>query len=739
MRSFHSRVPSSSPSKVVAELKTHYESSSSHSHFESDSAPSPPTPPPPILLFPNPRRENPHHFSALLLQIVALGASVLGILVRRGGTRSGRKETAKDGLESSRARQTRRLGEDGRQELIEINLLLSSYAALPRGESCEEEAGAIMIPSRMEMLALNTAVRPVVKLLESIGEEKPNHWTVMAVLAFATPIPRPERTPRLNLQSPALAIPSSLLSNSDSSFLTSVSPDQTSLYERSQPLFILWAWRTFIALHASPWKLEEFSTVDTSILQSFLAFAASTSTSPSMRRARLRIFEELSELLEERCTKAADSMPSPELLPHVSTVMVNFGIESLSIGHLPTFFKLLNRASSPLSLASRIALCSRSLERMRLDRDMRGGRGLVRAVFIALKDNIDVMAANLTAPLVPKVKGKRIRRIAPKFNVETLRNVEEAIITLLRGIKLDIAMESSITHIIVQILLCARSNVFTTTSGKDFITRVLLHMVQSRNPQLALRIFGALPRGDRTLPHYNAVLRSHVAAISNRIWLSLLRHPILRPDVLSLSSRLTSHIRKADPNLSAAREDWRIALELGVIPGLKEWNKLLHLVVQCGTPRQVRRCFSELKRHFKPDIVTFNIILGFHIRNEREGAKGLRRGASNIAAIKKDLKWIEGHKIEVNDVTKMIVLKGMTKWKREVGTMELVDICRKVMGLDLLERREPEMVEGPLLRPLEGNARAVAFRTIIGAFGKRGETRMRGRLIRIRARERRNR
>lgn len=649
----------------------------------------------------------------------------MGILVRRGGKRGGGKGTENEGLESSRARQTRRLGEDGEQELIEINLLLSSYAALPRGESLEEEGGAIMIPNRMEMEALNAAVRPVIHLLDSIGTDKPNHWTVMAVLAFATPILRTEPPHLQNVQSSA---------DSTSAFLTSALSHPVSLYERSQPIFILWAWRAFIALHPSPWKLEEFTIVDASILQSFLTFSTSSTTSDSMTRARLEIFEELSELVLDGCTRVVKSIPRIKLLHHLTTALVNLGIASATHGGLPTFFKLLDPASSPLPTSSRIALCARSIQGMGSDHEMSDGRGrLVEAMVIALKDDVELLA-----PLGSKVEAKGT--VGQKFNVDMVRNVEMAIITLLQGLKVDIALESSITSIIEQILLSARSNVFTMTADKDFITRVLLHMVQSRNPRLALRIFNALPPADRTLSHSNALLRSHIAPISTEIWTALLKDPILRPDVLSLSSRLASHSHKSTLNLLAAREDWRKALQLGIIPGLKEWNKLLHLVVHCGTPKQVARCFSELKGHYTPDIVTFNIILGFKIRNEKEGALGMRRGASNIAAIKMELKWIEEHKVEVNAVTRMIVLKGMTKWKREVGTLELVKMCRKVMGLDLLAPEEPEMVvDGPLLRPHEANERAVAFRTIIGAFGKRGETRMRGRLIRLRARERRNR
>lgn len=759
VRTAHQLSPTASPSTLLASQRPIL-------YDDEGDATHPPTPPPPIAFLPQPDRPNPHLLSAALLQAIFLGASAMGLLMRKRVRNDGGKARAADDgreeeiLDDAVVQQTwakaeldkrRKEGESSPSDVPSLNLLLSAYAEVAVDVPPQSEKLGVRAQRKAHKAALRrrqTDLEQVASLLAQFDQRslKPDHWTVLAVLAFANPTE-----------------------------LLSIDAFEQSALVHSQLGLHQWAWKAYAELGPDGPPSSSPITPDThlTILQTFLQFFDSPladSLAPSVLLKRITTLS--SRLLSSASTPSSLPTPPPALL-------IQLGLLALDARCTDVVTQLLINSTLPPRERQSLALAV--LEAASIDEDWRQNRDLVRFVAETLVD--------ATTELCTTTRKEDL----------DMPLVERASTLLMTGFGVDIPLEPFLTSLILAFLhLPDGHSQFTP----NFLPTVLSVLVDARHPSSAYRIISLIPRPLRTTQHYYALHRSHHCRTSRYAWQELQERwaaEEIKPEVEAWEARMTGHIkagsgggmapstmgpstretnrRRAKEALEMAHEDLLLLQKHGIPRSTKLSNKLLRLSSKASWEPSWRRHVGRQWRDFeveregdsagmeegsfeegrrmrgkalrgKVDDATRAIMLGRHLQSPDRGPRTSSYGRKQMAEVKRELEMggkamrrrFGGNEARASeekvDILPNIVLSSLTRWALEVNTATLVKLARQSLNIDLksptkissLSFSAPATLLGltvdsqPIPTPEQFSMfRRPAYRTLLKALRNRGE------------------
>lgn len=673
--------------------------------------------------------------SAALLQAIFLGASALGLLMRRKVRNDGkgaRGDDAEGDLLDDAALQSRWAKEEldkRRQEgeyvvsdVPALNLLLSTYAEVDPSSLADWDdsmtAAHRTNAARALRMRRDLQLRHVSSLLARFDgvSTKPDHWTVLAVLAFA----HPNRSTAASKKSAASA------------------------FAQAQPILTQWAWEAFAQIdHGATSAAEGHRTIASTFLD-YLDSALSSKLSPSTR-AEMR----------SRLSGPDSSPPSTSSPP---SLLLQLGLLALPARQTDILVSLLSDSALPAAERSSLALAT--LETIALDEDWRQNRDVVAFVAQSL--------ASATAELCG-AGGEGL----------DLALVERACHLLIHDFGVDVPLEPIYSSIILSVLSVHSES----ADNLDFLPSLLTSLSDARHPSLAMRVLHAIPRHQRQAEHYYAVLRSHHRPVSNAVWAELQERWAageVAVEVEAWEGRLTGLLRAAkgggagvggarklstaEVNLQRARKvlktahaDLRLLEAHGLRRSQKVWNKLLSLSSMASSEPAWRSHVGKQWRDVdaeeaggdggrlargsamgdKVDEATQAILLG----RKLESHSG-QRGKRQMRTVRDELVKLDGtmqrrrgggrdrQPSSEIDILPNIVLKNLTRWDREVPTPTLLNLAFQNLGVDLLaDIPLPSRHQPPTAEQFD-KVRRPAYRTLLKALRNRGEHHYRRRLMR---------
>ncbi|KAM0750849.1 hypothetical protein T439DRAFT_380699 [Meredithblackwellia eburnea MCA 4105] len=772
--------PNPSPKSVIAAL--------------SSSLNQQPEPPPTVLhppltadtgSEPDPSHPNPHLLNAFWLQALFLGASALGLLVRRPKQHSS-SSTAISSIES-RDVEEEAIATRLHAESLEINLLLSSYSPFPTEDPTtgREMREPFSLPRALRALdaiaGALTRFSPEEDWLVPEGESGaavPDHWTVLSVMRFVNSLPKHPADP----------------------------PTKVDL---AKPTLVLWAWRAFVSLSLRERERGRACTqtgmptgtgtrtrahpADVPLLASFMDYL---SNPPSFgMEMTLEVMESLThylaggELVTSR-PPPLDPPPSRPLLPPLplpippkahSTILNALSTLSLSYQSIPSIIHLLS-LNSQLGVRERIKLGHGALLMLSKNEDWRSMKPLVRLVGEMVADNVRLafgkerrewrrLGMNPDEELRGPVEGGSHTELTRDDLVLVRGSVD-----LLKGrFRVDGPLEDIYSDIVLVLLSHAQTLPPSTSLPPTWILSILTSLVHARHPKLALSVFLSSDPTTLTIKHYNALLRLDHIPTSNQVFRTLvLRSETnadndersssvqLRPTHDTFVSRLValSHPRNREIAHDRAYETLRImstrfSLEMNV----KIWNALLNVLVKSGCgERRVYRAWLRMERSgVKPDGYTWMILLGRMTRGcavtgEGRGKEGGETRTTKVGSGRIGRRQIKGvlrrtrelEEVELGEggeskedfqkIALNVLLRTLGRWADTIRTRELVVLCREVLGVDLSLPLDDQRVTIPSREEWE-KTRKQGYAILVKALGNRGEKALKRTLVEARRRE----
>ncbi|SCV73441.1 BQ2448_7367 [Microbotryum intermedium] len=690
----------------------------SQDHSQTNGAP---TPPPPIAYLPHSSSENPHLLTAFLLQAIFLGASALGLLVRKTSTvqridDSSKSKSAPTSV-SKRAEADLASRKQRRTEEIDnvpaLNLLLSSYVELSEPEvkvapSTKETVVSSFVTRKMERMP------HVVEVLSRFSEARarPDSWTTLAVMAF-------------------VEVPSKVVWE-----CLSGSPETKDRFGELNALsdkLVEWAWQAFVGTPENGMSPE----VKATLVSSFLQWAARTEVVEEGNTTALahRVIDHFSSSRPE-LTVAQRALLGQAALRHSRTDLV----------------AQLLAADSALDPRARVDLAASTLTVL-ADHDEWHRRGDV-VLYTA-----EAFVTSLEQHWASSSDADASRAIDA-----TLRaTLDRCLTLLLHRFRIDAPLEPFYARIVE--LVMVRDPTSFTSSRLRFILDAL---ISARQAKLATKVFLLIPASSRTLPQYESMLHSHRAMTSDRVWSDLLNHPTFVPTVGSLSARLSSHLLTRRPQLAIHDFDLirqrlntktlQILSESDRLKWTKCYSKLYTLYVR--TKHDVS--LSRLRRRMKDDLgheaekTDVSMGVGLLLRDVLgrpwdlgEARRGRLKGRKQVERVGKTWRWIEqsavgrkmtrveeaegGVGVGVGAVSRGILnnvgLKGLVKWNCVVDASGIERIAEKVLGAE----DEMGLDKVGVMREDEfEKVRKVAYKILMRALEERGArdqcTRLRKRL-----------
>lgn len=664
---------------------------------EENSAPSPP---PPISFLSHPRPPNPNIISALLLQVVILGATTLGLIRRRNAS--------------------------GKEGDVPSPLDVASPVIL--GPSTDLAATNLVLSSWAERGSCSRALLDEVKALESINhslasmrsqELDPNHWTIIALLAFVTTPPAPASVEK--------TLP-----------LADLVPPTRTKYELARPILALWAWRRYSELRSSESEPpKEQRRNDHTILESFIDLLSDSKFAETLEH------DIATELVEGMFGLVGDGS-------RTSLMNQRFRLGQIAISHRvwsvprqlltplapPSAAPLLQPAttSRPLVRATdRLTLCLELLQMIKGEERSRGDRDGIMMIAEALL----AITQELSAPRTfqgkssePQIVSKsdalaplRIPSVAPAgecvfrpLRPADVARLEEAVGYLLEGFGIDRDPSKTICAIVTIVL---RHSTERLSLSPEFLLRLLDHLITSRNPRLALALFDNLPPRAQTLALHNAVLRSHLARVSQNIWDRLLHHPTLVPTADSFYARLVSHADRTNHDLVRARDDLRRMKEMSLPRRTDIWNKLLKLVSNTGSELMFMRQWRRMAdARVELDVKTFTILAADKL-NKHAGVRQIKDLAKEVEALERQKVGRRGERgLFAKEVTANLAFKAISRWSFAFNADKLCDVAERMLADTASSRAEPS--DKPSRAHYETVRRPI-YRLLAKGLGARGD------------------
>ncbi|GAA6059962.1 hypothetical protein JCM10212_001311 [Sporobolomyces blumeae] len=438
--------------------------------------------------------------------------------------------------------------------------------------------------------------------------------------------------------------------------------------------------------------------------------------------------------------------------------------------------RTLDLSSPPVHLVARLgeaALSAKDLEVL---------ARLARLESLAPSTRLDLVVKSLEVAATRQIWRNDRETILPLATlfadlVVACRGLDKASAELLRrglcllrsAYSIDRPLEPFITRALLSAL--STSADMLLSEQRSLVTDVLRHLVRSRNPKLARRVFEAIPAEQLRLSHFYPLLASSHVATSQAAWDLLWSHPNLPLTPHAVSSRFTSHAQPTTPRSvhKTARQDLHNILVRGDVEvTIDVWNKYLQVVCRFSGDVAVRRTLAKMDRAgverndaTRTILVQREMVRGdVQVRKRRgtdedalrdfDGTDAKDRvaikrragGRAQLRMVREAVRQAQAAKDPRDgtpptvDITPNLVLKSLTRWSSECDTARLVQLTRLVVGVDLVEpeptnnsRRAVQPtardILGPKLDWTEQEYRKLrtpAFRTLIRAFERRGRT-----------------
>lgn len=465
----------------------------------------------------------------------------------------------------------------------------------------------------------------------------------------------------------------------------------------------IWAWNVFHRIAASPTP-SPFHNI---ILRTFGQLVLNTVPQfPSSDVNRV-----LSQLAPQLLTLARDEADSSCL-----GLLTSLGDYALAHRRSDVLIRLL-QSCSPLPPRARFSLCARILEELAADE-------LWREKELVAIPRLARLMVDTSAEMTLQQPDVAI--------------VERVVKLLMDDLRHEVAMESEAADLVRAALQAS----LDFTPG--FLPGHLRQLIDARQPRLALQVFRSLPKGSHTIDHFHPLLRSHHGPTSQFIWDLQLEAAKSRPDLAptfeSFSHRLTSHGHKDNNDLSAAYRDLCLATWMGVPRTRKMWNKLLKIVIQCGSDLSLRRQVAKMRRSgIGWDDATRNILLMRRMTGEpaldrmalrqagitrhgaadngTDGSEAVNdddndaetvrsvKGRRQMERVRDNLKHLERQLLHWSaydeggtapppdsdpvstsrpvDLREDILLKNLTRWPREVNSRMVAQLAERTLGVDI--------------------------------------------------------
>lgn len=609
-----------------------------------------------IRLDPQPHSHERRLLTPFLLQALFLGASALGLLARRKVRPAASEVRTKEG---GRGRLAREEAENRVDELQALNLLVGAFTIPPEeGAATEKRAWDWKKGS----------LQPLLELVKTITTQAlpVNRVTVASVLQF--------------IASP----PPSFASTSDT---------QVQHYVLARPVLASWAWEAYNALPPSdtpllPSPSAPSPSFDSTIIHSLLSLVYSdTSREPLPHLRRIdqsgRSISADRDLLNSISQKVLEdpSAASEELLEALAAAAIR-------ACRLDILEGLLERGP-PLSATLRLDLASKALDL--LARSGEEGRRNTAQVLARVADiEVAVLALQEVGHSeVDRIHGtlRRLQRAFPATGVAFNNRIASVILFLL-----DTAPEKTVQH-------------------PRLLLDTLQYLVRSRTPRAARRIFDAIPPLHHRLEHFEALLSSSHFPLSTFAWEALLVHPTLTPRTESFAAYLSSHTNPKAPSSSLASVHRAIYLmnTLGLPKTPEIHSLLLRILVRHASDPTLRRTLARMEREqLKQDEQSFAILasremvrqdtqkrtvvvtgeLGVQEARiiERARRSGMRTQAKKVAKAvqeaREKLAASAGGDVET-PLLENLLAKSLSRLPREVKTVQLVELIKAQLGVDL--------------------------------------------------------
>ncbi|SCZ95264.1 BZ3500_MvSof-1268-A1-R1_Chr11-2g03392 [Microbotryum saponariae] len=668
--------------------------SHAHNHSEGRSAP---IPPPPIAYLPHSSTDHSNLLAAFLLQAIFLGASAVGLLLRKKSTvqqvDDSIKSTPSPTSVAKRAEADLEAQKQRRTEEIDhvpaLNLLLSSYVELPS----EQQPEAKVTPSSKETVVLNFVKHKmerlphVAEVLSRFSEARarPDTWTTLAAMAFV-------EVPSAVLQACQLGS-------------TETKDRFRELNSLSEKL-VEWSWQAFLGAERSGMSSE----VKATLVSSFLQWAARTETIEEGHHNALahRIIDHGSTSMSE-LTALQRALLGQAALYHSRTGLVARWLA----------------ADSMLDPRTRLDLAASTLKVLADHEEWHRRGDVVLYTAEALVTSLEQLYAPSSGDAIDP----------------TLRVVlDECLTLLIHHFRIDAPLEPLYTRII-ESLMTKDPTSFSSSRLRSFLES----LITARQAKLATKVFLLIPSPSRTLGQYEAMLRSHRAMTSDRVWSDLLLHPTLEPSVSSLSARLSSHLLTRRHDL--ALQDFNLVrerLRTKTLQALSEqertlwtksYTKLYTLYVRTKHDVSLSRLRQRMKDDLGNEVVRLDKAMGtgYLLREvlgrpwDVEVRRGRVKGRKQVEKVGRRWKWIQnGERGTVgNEQERMISrgilnnvgLKGLVKWNSVVDASKILSIAEKVLGTE--QNMGVEQV-GQMANDEFDKVRKVAYKILMRALEERG-------------------
>ncbi|KDE09868.1 hypothetical protein MVLG_00266 [Microbotryum lychnidis-dioicae p1A1 Lamole] len=668
--------------------------SHAHNHSEGKSTP---IPPPPIAYLPHSNTDHSNLLTAFLLQAIFLGASAVGLLLRKKSTvqrvDDNIKSTPSPTFVAKRAEANLEAQKQRRTEEIDhvpaLNLLLSSYVEFPS----EQQPEAKVTPSSKETVVLNFVKHKmerlphVAEVLSRFSEARarPDTWTTLAAMAF--------------VEVPSAVLQACQLGSTETK-------DRFRELNAFSDKLVEWSWQAFLGAEKSGMCSE----VKATLVSSFLQWAARTETIEEGDQNALahRIIDYGSTSMSE-LTAVQRALLGQAALYHSRTGLVAQWLA----------------ADSMIDPRTRLDLAASTLKVLANHEEWHRRGDVVLYTAEALVTSLEQLCAPSSGDAID-----------PTLRVM----LDECLTLLIHHFRIDAPLEPLYTRIIESLMIKDPTS-FPSSCLRSFLES----LITARQAKLATKVFLLIASPSRTLRQYEAMLRSHRAMTSDRVWSELFLHPTLEPTVSSLSARLSSHLLTRRHDL--ALQDFNLVrgrLRTKTLQALSEqgrtlwticYTKLYTLYVRTKHDVSLSRLRQRMKDDLGNEVVRLDkaMATGYLLREvlgrpwDVELRRGRVKGRKQVEKVRQRWKWIQnGERGTVgNEQERMISrgilnnvgLKGLVKWNTVVDASKILSIAEKVLGTE--QEMGVERV-GKMGNEEFEKVRKVAYKILMRALEERG-------------------
>lgn len=641
------------------------------SHADDDNR-HPPIPPPLIRLDPEPRPSRDGLLTPFLLHALFLGASALGLLARR-------KVCTPEKVQSDAAQRTaereRQAAEDRIDELQALDLLVS-VCAVPESTGVKVDG----LQWREEQLR---SVTKLVGRIDAAGMPitRQRVASIVHFVSFEPPRVAGER---------ARAVPPS------------------SKYSLARPVLGLWAWRAYESLPTAPSSSSTPDPLDAPLLGAFLSLLY-----PPKRIEADRFF----------FARSLSSTTDRQILNAVATRVLAEGY-SPSRGLVAAFANAAIRARRVDLLETLV------IRHADLDPKVR---------LIVVTGALRLLAENVLGRRDPE----RAARWAARFVEATkqlpaisLREVGDVEVALRRmEDKLELEHDVLAPYVADAVTALLESSQQEAVLAGTVVLSALRHLLRNGEAHHAQRIFDAVPPAQRSLAHFEALLKFPDVALARHTWRALAVHPTLQPTFHFYDLYFATLAKPSTPGASSStrlRLAYRAFLSArraasSRVPLARLWHAFLRVCAAHAPEPQLRVLLSRMEHDdgVAPDERTAAALVAREMR--REDAKTRRkaevvvgpRGEREVERVERDRRRGGGkaqmrrvrdkarewsRRVNVPEAAAQgegdvevaragpnapqpdldrLVLQDALRWRREYTTDKLVVLARARLGIDL--------------------------------------------------------